>query len=60
MKGWGFTRLRHLLHGLGELLREIRPDLRSTYLALVLATVASQSQRILLQSILPIYAGFYL
>ena len=57
---WGFSRLRHLLHGLGGLLREIRPDLRSTYLALVLATVASQSQRILLQSILPIYAGFYL
>ena len=57
---WGFRRLRHLLHGLGGLLREIRPDLRSTYLALVLATVASQSQRILLQSILPIYAGFYL
>ena len=57
---WGFSRLRHLLHGVGGLLREIRPDLRSTYLALVLATVASQSQRILLQSILPIYAGFYL
>jgi MFS family permease len=57
---WGFSRLRHLLHGLGGLLREIRPDLRSTYLALVLATVVSQSQRILVQSILPIYAGFYL
>jgi MFS family permease len=29
-------------------------------MALVLATVASQSQRILVQSILPLYAGFYL
>ena len=56
----GFSRLRHVLHGAGRLFREIRPDLRSTYLALVLATVASQSQRILVQSILPIYAGFYL
>ena len=57
---WGFSRLRHLIHSVGGLLREIRPDLRSTYLALVLATVVSQSQRILVQSILPIYAGFYL
>ena len=59
-KNWGLRRLRYLLRGAGGLLREIRPDLRSTYLALVLATVASQSQRILVQSILPIYAGFYL
>jgi MFS family permease len=56
----GFSRLRYLFHGVRGLLREVRPDLRSTYLALVLATVASQSQRILVQSILPIYAGFYL
>lgn len=57
---WRFTRFRHVLHGTGLLLREIRPDLRSTYLALVIATVASQSQRILVQSILPLYAGLYL
>jgi MFS family permease len=59
-QNWRFSRFRYLLHGVGGLLREIRPDLRSTYLALVLATVVSQSQRILVQSILPIYAGFYL
>jgi MFS family permease len=59
-KTWGFSGFRHVLHGAGQLLREIRPDLRSTYLALVLATVASQSQRILVQSILPLYAGYYL
>jgi len=57
---WRFTRFRHVLHGTGLLLREIRPDLRSTYLALVIATGASQSQRILVQSILPLYAGLYL
>ena len=56
----GFGRFRHVLRGARRLLSEIRPDLKSTYLALVLATVASQSQRILVQSILPIYAGFYL
>ena len=60
IKGWGSTLLRQRLHSLGELFREIRPDLRSTYLLLVLATVASQSQRILVQSILPLYAGHYL
>jgi MFS family permease len=59
-KEWRFTRFGHMFHGTGLLLREIRPDLRSTYLALVLAAVASQSQRILVQSILPLYAGFYL
>ena len=59
-KNRGFSGLQHVLQSVGRLLREIRPDLRSTYLALVLATVASQSQRILVQSILPIYAGLYL
>jgi MFS family permease len=56
----GFGRFRHVLRGARGLLSEIRPDFKSTYLALVLATVASQSQRILVQSILPIYAGLYL
>jgi MFS family permease len=56
----GFGRFRHVLRGARGLLSEIRPDMKSTYLALVLATVASQSQRILVQSILPIYAGLYL
>jgi MFS family permease len=60
IKGWRSTSLRKGFRSLGELFREIRPDLRSTYLILVLATVASQSQRILVQSILPLYAGQYL
>jgi len=42
------------------LFKEIRPDLRSTYLALVLATLVNQSQRIIIQSMLPLYAGYYL
>ena len=60
IKGWRSTSLKQGFRSLGELFREIRPDLRSTYLILVLATVASQSQRILVQSILPLYAGQYL
>jgi MFS family permease len=42
------------------LFKEIRPDLRSTYFALVLATLVNQSQRIIIQSMLPLYAGYYL
>jgi MFS family permease len=42
------------------LFREIQPELRTTYVALVLATLVSQSQRIIVQSMLPLYAGAYL
>jgi MFS family permease len=52
MIGWG-ARLR----GLGSLFRQIEPELRSTYLVLVLATLAAHSQRVMVQSILPLYAG---
>jgi len=60
VKGWGFASVKRRLRSVAELFRVIRPDLRSTYLALVLATLASQSQRIIVQSMLPLYAGYYL
>ncbi len=60
IKDRGSKSLRHRFRSLGELFREIRPDLRSTYLILVVATLASQSQRLLVQSILPLYAGYFL
>jgi MFS family permease len=47
-KGWRVTphqRLQRLL----ALFKEIHPDLRSTYFALVLATLVNQSQRIIVQ-----------
>ena len=47
-------------HRLVNLFKEIRPDLRMTYVALVVATFAAQSQRIVVQSMLPLYAGYYL
>jgi MFS family permease len=45
---------------LRDLYREIQPRLRSTYLVLVLATLAAQSQRNLVQGMLPVYVGSYL
>jgi MFS family permease len=59
-EGWSVGALRRRLQALGALYREVQPDLRTTYLALVLATLVSQSQRIIVQSMLPLYAGAYL
>jgi MFS family permease len=59
-KGWTLAALKRRLRSLADLFKEIRPDLRSTYIALCLATLASQSQRIIVQSMLPLYASAYL
>ena len=56
----GSTSLRGRLGGLRELFGQIQPELRSTYVALVVATIASNSYRITMQSMLPLYAGSYL
>ena len=58
--GWGWMAVKRRLRGVVELFYQIRPELRSTYLALCLATLANQSQRIIVQSMLPLYAGAYL
>jgi MFS family permease len=59
-QGWHPAALMQRLDGLSRLFREIRPDLRTTFVALVFATMVSQSQRIIVQSMLPLYAGAYL
>jgi MFS family permease len=59
-RGWDWNALRERWRGLLALFMEIRPDLRSTYSLLVVATMVSQSQRIIVQSMLPLYAGAYL
>jgi len=59
-KGWGLAGLRERIIGLVHLYREIRPDLRSTYCSIVFATLVNQSQRIIIQSMLPLYAVRYL
>ncbi|MBM4260436.1 MAG: MFS transporter [Deltaproteobacteria bacterium] len=53
----GAVGLRQRLRGFRELFYQIHPDLRSTYVALVVATLASHSYRITMQSMLPLYAG---
>ena len=58
--GWGWRALKRRALALGDLFKEIPRDLRATYLALCLATLSSQSQRIIVQSMLPLYAGVYL
>jgi len=58
--GWSLAALGERLRGFGALFLEIRPGLRSTYIALVVATWASHSYRITLQSMLPLYAGTHL
>lgn len=57
---FGFGMIKQRLRAIVDLFNEIDPALRMTYIALVLATVASQSQRIIVQSMLPLYAGSYL
>ena len=58
--GWSVASIRDRVRGFGALFLEIHPGLRSTYIALVVATWASHSYRITLQSMLPLYAGTYL
>jgi len=59
-KGWGLAGLKDGIGGLVALYREIRPDLRSTYCSIVFATMVNQSQRIIVQSMLPLYAVRYM
>jgi MFS family permease len=60
IRAWGAAAIRQRFRAVGVLFKQIHPDLRSTYVALVLATFASQSQRVIVQSMLPLYAGSYL
>ena len=60
LKGWGLAGLRERIIALVRLYREIHPDLRSTYGSIVFATLINQSQRIIIQSMLPLYAVRYL
>ena len=55
--GWNLAALRARLNGFRDLFCQIEPAFRSTYIALVVATWASHSYRITLQSMLPLYAG---
>lgn len=54
--GWGIAALRQKLSGLRELFHQINPDLRATYVVLVLATLTSFVHRVTTQSMLPLLA----
>jgi MFS family permease len=59
-KGWGFKAIIERLRGMRQLYHEIDAGLRPTYCAIVFATLVNQSQRVIVQSMLPLYAGYYL
>lgn len=58
--GWNARSWADRWHSIRYLFYEIPPELRSTYLVLVLATFAAHSQRITVQSMLPLYTGVHL
>jgi len=53
---WGIAALRQRLSGLRELFHQINPDLRATYIVLVVATLTSFVHRVTTQSMLPLLA----
>ena len=55
--GWTLPAMRRRLHGIKELFYQITPELRATYIVLVLATFTSFAHRITTQSIVPIFAS---
>ena len=52
--------LKNRFGAVKRLYHEIHPPLRPTYCAIVFATLVNQSQRVIVQSMLPLYAGYYL
>ncbi len=59
-RGWGPAEIKNRLRALKGLYHEIQPALRPTYCAIAFATLVNQSQRVIVQSMLPLYAAYYL
>jgi MFS family permease len=57
VKGWGFESIKQRLRGARELFYQIDPDLRPTYVVLVLATLTSFAHRVTTQSMVPLFAS---
>jgi MFS family permease len=55
--GWSLRALRLRLHGIKEVFYQISPELRATYLVIVLATFTSVAHRVTTQSIVPVFAS---
>jgi MFS family permease len=56
-QGWGLSAAIQRLRGLRNLFNEIDPDLRATYIVLVLATLTSFAHRVTTQSLIPVFAS---
>jgi MFS family permease len=59
-KGWKPAAITARLRAIKYLYREIAPGLRPTYCAITFATLVNQSQRVIVQSMLPLYAAYFL
>jgi MFS family permease len=59
-KGWKPAAVAARLRAIKDLYREIAPGLRPTYCAITFATLVNQSQRVIVQSMLPLYAAYFL
>jgi MFS family permease len=59
-RGWSPSAIIQRLRAIKDLYREIDPNLRPTYCAITFATLVNQSQRVIVQSMLPLYAAYYL
>ncbi len=59
-KGWKPAAIAARLRAIKSLYREIAPGLRPTYCAITFATLVNQSQRVIVQSMLPLYAAYFL
>ena len=55
--GWSFAAIAFRLRAIRDLFHEIRPELRATYIVLVLATFTSFAHRVTTQSIIPVFAS---
>ena len=56
-RGLSFTAIAERLRGIRNLFYEIRPELRATYVVIVLATFTSFVHRVTTQSIVPVFAS---
>jgi MFS family permease len=59
-RGWSSAAIVQRLRSIKDLYHEIDTGLRPTYCAITFATLVNQSQRVIVQSMLPLYAAYYL
>ncbi len=59
-RGWSLANIIQRFRAIKDLYREIDPGLRPTYCAITFATLVNQSQRVIVASMLPLYAAYYL